>query len=140
MPAAPVAPFQALAGHCGPLPPFPVPLGLIARQYEALGGRTEYRGKPYPEVYAACFTALGEAAGGREVDRARVCGVGDSLEHDVQGAHVNGIGSVFTANGVHCAALGTEEGSPVLPEADRLQALYGKYGVQPQHVMPGFRW
>ena len=40
------------------------------------------------------------------VDKSRICGVGDSLLHDVEGARRAGIDSIFIANGIHAQALG----------------------------------
>jgi HAD superfamily hydrolase (TIGR01459 family) len=68
--------------------------GAVAQRYEALGGRTEYHGKPHAPVYARAFAALG-------VDRSRILAIGDSLRTDITGARDVGIASLFIADGIH---------------------------------------
>jgi beta-phosphoglucomutase-like phosphatase (HAD superfamily) len=58
--------------------------GAIAARYEALGGKVRYFGKPYPEVYERCLTALGSPP------RGRILAVGD-LRTDIAGAAQAGI-------------------------------------------------
>ena len=73
--------------------------GQIAKLYaEKYGGLVQYLGKPYQTVYNACFTVLesdrldGDVNGvGTSLDKSRICGVGDSLDHDILGAHTAGI-------------------------------------------------
>ena len=74
--------------------------GQIAKLYvEKYGGVVQYLGKPYQTVYDACFAVLaaGDDRGGytnglsSALDKSRICGVGDSLDHDILGAHTAGI-------------------------------------------------
>jgi ribonucleotide monophosphatase NagD (HAD superfamily) len=63
----------------------PMP-GLIGEHYATsteLAGAVHYVGKPHALVYSICMQKL-RAAGVH--DAARVCGVGDSLDHDILGA------------------------------------------------------
>jgi HAD superfamily hydrolase (TIGR01459 family) len=122
----------------------PMP-GQIGRKYSELGGTVQYIGKPYNAVYETCLSVL--AAGvlttstlGSEVDRTRVCGVGDSLDHDILGADRAGIASIWTANGVHSGEMQTTEGSSVLASDDVLEDMYLKYGVKPSHTISSFKW
>ena len=59
--------------------------------------------------------------------------------HDVRGANDVGVASVWTANGVHAAELGSEEGSAELPTQELLAALINRFGVQPTHILPRFQ-
>jgi HAD superfamily hydrolase (TIGR01459 family) len=68
--------------------------GAVAQRYEALGGRTEYHGKPHAPVYARAFAAL-------QVEPARILAIGDSLRTDITGARGVGIASLFVADGIH---------------------------------------
>jgi len=68
--------------------------GAVAQRYEALGGRTEYHGKPHAPVYARAFEALG-------VDPSRILAIGDSLRTDITGARNVRIASLFVADGIH---------------------------------------
>ena len=69
--------------------------GAIADAYEALGGRTEWYGKPHPHIYEH---ALGLA--GNPVAE-QVLAVGDSLRTDILGAARMGFDCVFVQGGIH---------------------------------------
>ena len=117
----------------------PMP-GLVAKQYaEDKRGSVYYLGKPYVEVYNACFDAIRRHRGGA-LDKGRVVGVGDSLDHDILGAHRAGIASAWTANGVHCGEMGVAEAAPALADDAVLQGMYERYAVRPTHTVPAFRW
>lgn len=71
--------------------------GSVAALYEELGGPVTWIGKPHALIYAACreqFAAWGAA---------RVCAIGDSLEHDVGGGAAAGFDTCFIAGGLHAA-------------------------------------
>lgn len=68
--------------------------GRIAALYAEMGGPVTWIGKPYPAIYAAALKALGVAAG------PRVIGVGDSVEHDVAGAHGAGCQAALVLTGI----------------------------------------
>ncbi len=82
--------------------------GRIAELYAALGGEVTWVGKPYPPIYRAALAALGIAGG------TRVMGVGDSIEHDVAGAHGAGCRAALVlmgiAAGMDPAAIAAEAG------------------------------
>ena len=52
-----------------------------------------YYGKPHPAAFEAALASLG-------VPPSRVLHVGDSLLHDVAGAHAAGVDSLFVAGGI----------------------------------------
>lgn len=54
--------------------------GKIAHQYELLGGKVIYVGKPYPLIYEYTLKTL------PNIDPSRVLCIGDSLETDIAGA------------------------------------------------------
>ncbi len=85
--------------------------------------RIHYIGKPHAQVYAECMSALsfGDAAA------SRVCCIGDSLEHDVQGATKMGFDSLWIMNGVHCEDLGTQEGSKELADEKLVAQLLSRH-------------
>ncbi|MEQ1951857.1 TIGR01459 family HAD-type hydrolase [Mesorhizobium sp. CN2-181] len=95
--------------------------GRIAELYAALGGSVEWIGKPYPEIYEAALAIAGVT------DRARVVGVGDSIEHDVVGAKNAGIASALVRSGI-LAELGPSG----------LDSLYREFGARPDHVVARF--
>jgi HAD superfamily hydrolase (TIGR01459 family) len=104
--------------------------GAVARFYEELGGRVQWHGKPHKPIYQTCFSLFPEAR--------RIIGIGDSLYHDIGGAKVAGIDSLFVAGGIHAPDLHLDRGD--LPAAERLEDLYAGNGLWPDYVMPVFRW
>ena len=99
----------------------PMP-GQIARRYKSLlpdGVDLIHQiGKPYASVFEAGVTMLPPG-----IKRERICMVGDSIDHDVLGAKLFGIDSIWITNGVHASTLGVSEGSPIPPSADKLGAF-----------------
>ena len=105
--------------------------GAIAEQYEALGGRVRWHGKPYRSVYDSCLGLLGVA------DRARILAIGDSLRTDIAGAAGAGIPSLFIAgSGIHGAEF-TKDGRLDL---DRVETAIREAGVSPIGVAAAFVW
>lgn len=105
--------------------------GAVAQRYEAMGGRVRYHGKPWPGIYALAMARLG-------VDAGRVVAVGDSMAHDVAGAHGAGIACALVAGGIHREALGVAPGE--LPDAARWAAFAASTEPVPEYVIATFRW
>ena len=105
--------------------------GVLAVRYEALGGRVFYHGKPYPAIYKSCLAALG----GSPSD---VIMVGDSIDHDVLGAHRAGIASALIPGGVHGAALGIAWGE--LPHEAAWHTFAAEACSQPDCLLAAFNW
>jgi ribonucleotide monophosphatase NagD (HAD superfamily) len=104
--------------------------GKIAKCYTDMGGECKAFGKPHPEHFEACIKKLG-------LDPSRVCHVGDSLHHDIAGANGANVASVLVTSGIHCDELETEFG--VLPDQNRLEALFEQEQHIPTHVVSAFR-
>lgn len=100
--------------------------GEVAAAYEAMGGRVRWHGKPRREVYDRIREGLGTDAPG--------LGIGDSLQHDIQGAIDSGLDSLFIAGGIH------KDDLPAPLEADAVQRLADDRGVVPTYAAPDFRW
>lgn len=110
----------------------------------------QYIGKPYGTVYDACLSVLtvrsndggknGNADVDNNIDKSKICCIGDSLDHDIEGARRAGIDSIWTANGVHSEEMGTVEGSAVLAGGDILRGMFRKYGITPTHTIASFHW
>jgi HAD superfamily hydrolase (TIGR01459 family) len=95
--------------------------GRIAELYQELGGTVAWIGKPYRDIYDFVLAALGD------VDRARVAGVGDSIEHDVAGAQRAGLHGWLVRTGI---AEGLDDAA-LRVEAARVEA-------QPDGVLERF--
>ena len=108
--------------------------GAVATAYaERTGMAPLFVGKPHRPVYELCLRALPDVAS------SRVVAVGDSLAHDVKGAHDAGLATVFCLDGIHRDAFDLAAGAHANLEAvARLAASHG--GVAPDHVMTRLVW
>jgi HAD superfamily hydrolase (TIGR01459 family) len=97
--------------------------GRIADLYAELGGTVRFIGKPYPEIYRAALAAVGDPAIGR------VVGIGDSIEHDVAGAHSVGARAALVRTGI-LADLSDEA----------LAAEERAHGAAADYLLPSFAW
>ena len=104
--------------------------GALAEEYERLGGRVRWHGKPYPSVYDSCLALLGIG------DRRRIIAIGDSLRTDIAGADAAGIDSVLVAGGVHAAEFAGSAGL----DQNRIAAAIADSGTNPLGVMARFVW
>ena len=68
--------------------------GAIADRYEALGGRVEYYGKPYPAIYRHAMKLAGDPP------RSDVLAIGDGLNTDILGAARMGYACVYVTGGI----------------------------------------
>ncbi|MEM9278765.1 MAG: TIGR01459 family HAD-type hydrolase [Pseudomonadota bacterium] len=76
--------------------------GVLAREYDQLGGETRIVGKPYAPIYDVAIE-FAEKTLDREIDKSRILAVGDGLPTDIKGAGDYGIDSLFITNGIHAA-------------------------------------
>lgn len=78
--------------HCGQRM---VCAGALADEYEAMGGRVCWYGKPHPPIYQRALELAGSPP------RSAVLAIGDGLQTDVLGAASFGIDCVFVTGGIH---------------------------------------
>jgi len=109
--------------------------GALARDYEALGGRTYVVGKPHRPIYERAFARLCEAAG-RQIGRDRVLAIGDGMPTDVAGAAAYGIDLLYISAGIHAA----EYGDPDHPDPARLATFLHAHHAKPVAWMPRLQW
>lgn len=95
--------------------------GRIAELYEALGGTVTWIGKPFPAIYdhAKAFLA--------PMPPERICAIGDSMEHDIAGAHAAGLSTILVETGIHAGATPAER-----------RALYLRHHAEPDYTLPQF--
>ncbi len=106
--------------------------GTIALRYRDLGGPVVMLGKPHPFVYRRALARL------RPLPPARVLAVGDSLAHDVAGAHAVGLDSLLILEGLHGEEL-AGDGGRAGPEA-ALRRLAAAHGAAPTYALARFAW
>ncbi|PWK62393.1 TIGR01459 family HAD-type hydrolase [Roseicyclus mahoneyensis] len=98
--------------------------GALAHDHAAAGGAVRFYGKPHLPVFRAVEAALG-------LPPERLLMVGDSLEHDIAGAHSAGWTSAFVEGGLHAADFAQGAGDDALA---RLAATAG--APLPDFTMP----
>eukprot|EP00899_Mesostigma_viride_P012868 jgi/Mesvir1/21582/Mv04021-RA.1 len=129
----------------------PMP-GTLARRYKELGGEVRIMGKPAEIAFQACIQMA-------DADKATMVMIGDSIEHDIQGANAAGIDSVLIASGIHWkdfglpppnTAKGAGDGSSkhvdgpvhysdVPVDTSGLQKLVESHKACPSYVMHSFQ-
>ncbi|MGH1418684.1 MAG: TIGR01459 family HAD-type hydrolase [Hyphomicrobiaceae bacterium] len=106
--------------------------GAIAAEYEKLGGKVTYAGKPYFPIYQRAFEVIKQLRG-VDVDLDRVVAIGDGVLTDIKGAANAGIRSVYIASAIHAD-------DPLNLDAKELQRLFGDFDFAPSAAMTGLRW
>jgi HAD superfamily hydrolase (TIGR01459 family) len=96
--------------------------GAIAALYRELGGSVLMVGKPHQAIYCRALAMLDG------IPASRIVAVGDSLEHDIRGAHGAGIGTALVRTGIL---------ADLTP--DELERLTARLDARPDVVLPAFR-
>lgn len=99
--------------------------GVLAQQYEKMGGEVLFFGKPYRYVYDLCMQSMG----GKQ-SPAKTLAIGDSLEHDIKGALDNGYDSLFIGSGIFF-----DQFSNVKNPEKILRDTTLKFGITPSYYM-----
>jgi HAD superfamily hydrolase (TIGR01459 family) len=97
--------------------------GAIARLYEELGGEVSYIGKPERAIYAHAMAVAGSPR------PSRTLAIGDSISHDVVGAHGVGIAVALVLTGLSQGMTDAE----IADRAERSKAA-------PDWVLPTLHW
>ena len=100
--------------------------GRIGTEYERMGGKVQWCGKPYPEVFEYTLKKLSQY---QIREKERIAMIGDTLETDILGARNAGIKSVLV----------TDTGAlyPKLCDGRTLQDLCLDAKVTPDYVISG---
>lgn len=106
--------------------------GSLAARYAEMGGAVHYVGKPYPAVYGACLDAM------PDLEPEEIVAIGDSMEHDVQGARNMGIASCFLLDGIHAAAFPPGMAPDELRRA--VEALAAEHATSPDWATRRLAW
>lgn len=95
--------------------------GAIAKEYEALGGKVEWFGKPHAMVYEYSHKLLGNIA------KKQILAVGDSLETDIPGAKHFGVDSALVTGGI-LKGYNTSD----------IKEMCLELGLRPNYLLPKF--
>ena len=94
--------------------------GTIAKIFEEEGGKVEYFGKPYPQVY-------NQSA---EIKNKRTLCIGDNLNTDIRGANIQSFDSLLVSSGIHKTEI----------ETINFDKLLKKYDVKVNFIQSNLKW
>ena len=69
--------------------------GLIAKEYEKMGGSVKWFGKPYPPIYKFALNKI------PKIEPKKVLCIGDSVEHDIRGGYFANCKRALVRSGIH---------------------------------------
>lgn len=107
--------------------------GLLAQEYEKIGGKTYYYGKPYQKVYQMLYDIITKDQS-TKIDKKKILAIGDGIETDIKGAKDFGIDSALVTGGILCNQLGVKYGQKA--DQEKLLTICSKYGLFPEFVVP----
>jgi len=96
--------------------------GVLAAEYERLGGKVKYFGKPFAEVYVHCMEWLAP------LPKSRVLAIGDGITTDIAGAVRFGIDATLVTGGI------------LKKQTEDIEALCRQHSAVPQYIMPALIW
>ncbi len=73
---------------------FMICAGLLAEYYQKIGGKVEYYGKPYSEIYDFTYSIMKKR-------NDKILVIGDSLDNDIKGANLQNLDSLLITSGIH---------------------------------------
>lgn len=83
--------------------------GALAAEYESMGGKTMYFGKPHPPIYDLARRKLAEMTG--DDDPSILC-IGDGIGTDIRGAAGEGLDALFVSGGIAVTEFGDDPANP----------------------------
>ena len=93
--------------------------GSVAKEFELIGGKVDYFGKPYSLVYSQSA----------EIKNKNVLCIGDNLNTDIRGANNQKFDSLLILNGVHRNEIN-----------NNLEKLLLKYDVRLNYTQSKLEW
>lgn len=96
--------------------------GVMAKEYERMGGVVRYHGKPYVETYKRFFERF-------NLSNKKMLMLGDSLRTDIKGCNNAGIDSVWITSGIHKN-----------PNPSNYLMMFEEYASTPTHIMERVWW
>ena len=94
--------------------------GALARDYEAMGGRVLYFGKPHPPIYDMARRRLAALTTSRAP---QILCIGDGINTDIQGGMGEGLDTLFVTGGISAEEFGPD---PEAPQARLLEPWLAK--------------
>jgi len=104
--------------------------GALAREYEKMGGKVFYFGKPYPEIYESAIKQMGV------IPSDKILAIGDGLETDIKGANDSHLKSLLITGGILKVELALADG--VIPPLEALDQVFKHYHAKPNYISSSF--
>ena len=95
--------------------------GSVAKIFEDLGGKVEYFGKPYSNVYSQST---------KKIKKKKVLCIGDNLNTDIRGANMQNFSSLPISGGIHRNELLIKNQND----------LFNEYDVNVDYVQKSLKW
>ena len=76
--------------------------GLVAKEYEEMGGSVTWFGKPYPLIYKFALNKI------PKIEPHNVLCIGDSVEHDIRGSFNANCSSALVKTGIGATKKNTD--------------------------------
>jgi HAD superfamily hydrolase (TIGR01459 family) len=103
--------------------------GALAAEYDSMGGKTMYFGKPHPPIYDLARRKLAEMTG---TDDHRILCIGDGIGTDIRGAAGEGLDALFVTGGIATAEFGDD---PAQPDPARLTSWLAAQELSPEYAI-----
>ena len=104
-------------------------MGTIAELYRSLGGNIFALGKPSLDIYIESTKKI------KKIDKSRVLAIGDSINHDIQGANVFGVDSLLITSGIHQSSFNNH-----MPEWNTNINQVKNLGIMPTFLCSKFQF
>jgi len=101
--------------------------GLMAEQYEKMGGEVIYFGKPHQAIYESIFALANEK------ESSKFLAIGDGIETDIKGANNNKIDSALIPGGILSNILNIKYGK--LPKEEDIIGICQERGIFPKFIL-----
>lgn len=105
--------------------------GVIAAEYERMGGQVIYFGKPHSLVYDFSFGLL------QGIAKSNILAVGDTPRTDIVGANTVGLDTLLITGGVLASELGSAKGDDLRVS---VQKIVDQAGARLDYVCHAFTW
>lgn len=102
--------------------------GVLAAEYEKMGGKVFYYGKPFSAVYEMTAKFFNNPS------KNKMIAIGDGMETDIKGAVDFGIDSVLVTGGILCNKLGVRYGEEA--NHSKVEAICESYKIFPKYIIP----
>jgi HAD superfamily hydrolase (TIGR01459 family) len=109
--------------------------GIFSEQYENLGGKVYYYGKPHLPIYEYAIRNLNRSS---YIDKRRILMIGDTLETDILGAKNAGLDSLVVLSGNMNTILKKETNFETLPE--KLGSILTRHALIPNWILNSLTW